>query len=189
MRAGPPFEMSQGELACAKPNAAVWSGVFQPGDRLLGEDIETRLSLSRSPVREAPRQLQVGATVEHRPGLRAVRRGLSHAEVAALDENKAGIANAVADPDRAGPIDQQFHRCIYLEARNRFLPKSARALTDALIVLGPATVANEVRIAVMRLQHQPIIDAIRVGGAEAAGALAEAHPRTALRHRLSVMRG
>uniref|UniRef100_UPI004047DC42 GntR family transcriptional regulator n=1 Tax=Yoonia sp. TaxID=2212373 RepID=UPI004047DC42 len=209
-------EMSQGDVAYTKLIEAVRSGVFQPGDRLREEDVAARLALSRTPVREALRKLESDGIVEHRPRLGAIVRGLSHtevvelyemrlvlertaaemaakhalaAEVDELDDLNAAIANSVADPAKAASINQQFHRCIYLATRNRFLLDSARALNNALMLLGPTTLADEERITVVCRQHQDIIDAIRNGDAEAAGASAEAHLQTSLRHRLSVMRG
>lgn len=209
-------EMSQGDVAYSKLIEAVRSGVFQPGDRLREEDVAARLALSRTPVREALRKLESDGIVEHRPRLGAIVRSLSHtevvelyemrlvlertaaemaakhaiaAEINELDELNEAIANAVADPAQAASINQQFHRCIYLATRNRFLLESARALNNALMLLGPTTLADEARITVVCGQHQNIIDAIRNGDAEAAGASAEAHLQTSLRHRLSVMRG
>ncbi|KQI68009.1 GntR family transcriptional regulator [Loktanella sp. 3ANDIMAR09] len=209
-------EMSQGEVAYATLLEAIRGGVFQPGDRLREEDVATRLALSRTPVREALRKLESDGIVEHRPRLGAVVRALNHtevvelyemrlvlertaaemaakhaiaAEIDELEELNEAIANAVADPAQAASINQQFHRCIYLATRNRFLLESARALNNALMLLGPTTLADEARITVVCRQHKDIIDAIRNGDAEAAGASAEAHLQTSLRHRLSVMRG
>ena len=208
--------MSQGEVAYAKLLEAIRSGVFQPGDRLREEDVGARLSLSRTPVREALRKLEADGIVEHRPRIGAIVRTLSHtevvelyemrqvlertaaemaakhasaAEIDELEELNAAIAKAVADPALAASINQQFHRCIYLSTRNRFLLESARALNNALLLLGPTTLADEARITVVCRQHQDIIEAIRNGDAEAAGASAETHLQTSLRHRLSVMRG
>ena len=216
MLSGPPTDLSQGEVAYARLLEAIRDGLYQPGDRLREEEIGARLSLSRTPVREALRKLESDGVVEHRPRLGAIVRTLSHTEVVELyemrlvlertaaelaakhalaaeldelDELNAAIANATADPALAASINQQFHRCIYLATRNRFLLEAARALNNALLLLGPTTLADEARITVVCRQHQDIIDAIREGDAEAAGASAEAHLQTSLRHRLSVMRG
>lgn len=216
MLSSPPTDLSQGEVAYARLLEAIRDGLYQPGDRLREEEIGARLSLSRTPVREALRKLESDGVVEHRPRLGAIVRTLSHTEVVELyemrlvlertaaelaakhalaaeldelDELNAAIANATADPALAASINQQFHRCIYLATRNRFLLEAARALNNALLLLGPTTLADEARITVVCRQHQDIIDAIREGDAEAAGASAEAHLQTSLRHRLSVMRG
>lgn len=209
-------DLSQGGIAYARLLEAIKTGVFQPHDRLREEDVATRLSLSRTPVREALRKLEADGIIEHRPRLGAVVRALSRTEVVELYEMRlvlertaaemaakhaiaaeideledlnAEIAKALHAPALAAAINQQFHRCIYLATRNRFLLESARALNNALMLLGPTTLADEERIATVCQQHQVIIDAIRNGDPETAGAAAEAHLQTSLRHRLAVMRG
>jgi DNA-binding GntR family transcriptional regulator len=208
-------DMSQGEVAYEALLQAIREGQFRPGDRLREIDISDRLSLSRTPIREALRKLESDGVVEHRPRLGAVIRTLSHAEVVELYEMRvvlertaaemaakhaiaaevdelgdinAAIAGA-ANPDRAAALNQKFHRCIYLATRNRFLLESARALNNALLLLGPTTLADEARIKTVSHQHQDIINAIRAGDTQAAGAAAMVHLETSLRHRLKVMRG
>lgn len=207
-------ELSQGGIAFAKLMDAIKAGEFRPGDRLREVDIAKRLSLSRTPIREALRRLEAERIVEHRPRIGAVIRTLDQtevvelyemrlvlertaaemaakhaieAEVDALNALNEQIAAAVDDPSRAAAINQQFHRSIYLAARNRFLLESARALNNALLLLGPTTLADADRINTVVAQHALIIDAISNGDVEAAGVAAEAHLQTSLRHRLSVM--
>ena len=204
-------EMSQGELAYARLVEAIRSGDFRPGDRLRETDIAARLSLSRTPIREALRKLEADGIVEHRARIGAVIRKLSHAEVVELYEMRVvlertaaemaakhaaeaevdalealndALAKAGARPRAAAAINQDFHRGIYLATRNRFLLEAARALNNALMLLGETTLDDAARIRTVCHQHQDIIDAIRAGDVEAAGASAEAHLQTSLRHRL-----
>ena len=79
-------EMSQGESAYARLLDAIRDGEFQPGDRLREIDVAARLSLSRTPVREALRKLESDGIVEHRPRIGAVIRRLSQTEVVELYE-------------------------------------------------------------------------------------------------------
>ena len=208
-------DMSHGELAYHRLLTAIQSGDFQPGDRLRETDVAARLDLSRTPVREAFRRLEADGIVEHKARIGAVIRSLSHTEVVELYEMRlvlertaaelaarhavvaeidemedlnAAIAQATDNPSKAAGINQGFHRCIYLAARNRFLVESARALNNALMLLGPTTLADRDRIATVCRQHADIIDAIRSRDVEAAGASAEAHLQTSLRHRLKAMR-
>lgn len=207
-------DLSQGGIAFAKLMEAIKSGVLQPGDRLREVDIADRFALSRTPVREALRRLEAEKIIEHRPRIGAVIRTLDQTEVVELYEMRLvlertaaemaakhaseaevdslaalneQIAAAVHDPTRAAAINQQFHRSIYLAARNRFLLESARALTNAMLLLGPTTLADEDRIKTVVAQHVAIIDAIARGDIEAAGVTAEAHLQTSLRRRLAVM--
>lgn len=211
-----PADLSQGGVAFAKLMEAIRAGAFKPGDRLREADVAERLSLSRTPVREALRRLEAENIIEHRPRIGAVIRTLSQTEVVELYEMRlvlertaaemaakhsveaevdalaalnAQIEASVHDPARAAAINQQFHRAIYLAARNRFLLESARALNNALLLLGPTTLADDARIGVVVKQHSQIINAISAADSCAAGAAAEAHLQTSLRHRLSVLHG
>jgi len=207
-------DLSQGGVAFAKLMAAIKDGVLRPGDRLREIDIAERFSLSRTPIREALRRLEAERIIEHRPRIGAIIRMLDQtevvelyemrlvlertaaemaakhameAEVDALADLNKNITKAVHNPSRAAAINQQFHRAIYLATRNRFLLESARALNNALLLLGPTTLADEARINTVVHQHNQIIDAISRGDIEAAGVASEAHLQTSLRHRLSVM--
>lgn len=204
-------QKSSGETAYDAVMAALREGVYLPGDRLREEDVGERLGLSRTPVREALRRLEADRIIEHRARIGAVVRKLEHselvelyemrmvlertaAELAAqhgipaefdtLDDLNQGIASERGNPARAAAINQDFHRGLYLACRNRFLLEAARALNNALLLLGPTTFTDEARIDVVVGQHQMIVDALRSGDAEAAGAAAEAHLQTSLRQRL-----
>ena len=207
-------DLSHGEIAYQKLMAAIRAGDFQPGDRLREIDVATRLSLSRTPVREALRRLEAEGIVEHRARIGAIIRTLDHAEVVelyemrivlertaaelaarhavpaeidAMEELNAAIGDAIDDPARAAAINHDFHRMIYAATRNRFLLGAARALNNALMLLGPTTLADAARIKTVCDQHAGIVAAIREGDAEAAGRAAAMHLETSLRHRLKVM--
>lgn len=211
----PVSDQSQGEIAYTRLHDAIRAGIYRPGDRLREVEIAERLSLSRTPIREALRRLEADAVIEHRARIGAVVRTLSHAEVVelyemrvvlertaaemaakhaidaeadALEQLNADLAKSISNPNKAAAINQTFHRGIYLATRNRFLLESARALNNALMLLGPTTLADAARIKIVCAQHQDIVDAIRAGDAVAAGEKAEAHLQTSLRHRLSAMR-
>ena len=209
-------DLSQGRQAFAKLMQAIESGVYQPGDRLREVEIADRLSLSRTPIREALRRLEAENIIEHRPRVGAVIRSLGQAEVVELYEMRLvlertaaemaakhaaeaevdalgalndEISAAGADASKAAAVNQKFHQAIYLAARNRFLLDAARAMNNALLLLGPTTLADADRIATVAHQHAQIIEAIGAGDIEGAGAAAEAHLQTSLRYRLKVMRG
>ena len=208
-------DLSQGGVAFAKLMHAIESGVYQPGDRLRETEIADRLALSRTPIREALRRLEAEKIIEHRPRVGAVIRTLGQAEVVELYEMRlvlertaaemaakhaaaaevdamAGLNDEIAatqDGPKAAAINQKFHRAIYLAARNRFLLDAARAMNNALLLLGPTTLADAARIATVVTQHRQIMEAIGAGDIDGAGAAAEAHLQTSLRYRLKVIRG
>ena len=205
---------SSGEVAYAALLASIRAGVYKPGDRLREEEVAERLELSRTPVREALRRLETDGIVEHKPRLGAAIRCLSHGEVVelyemrmvlertaaelaarhgvlaefdTLDELNARIEAERSNPTQAAAINQSFHEGIYLAGRNRFLRDAARALNNALLLLGPTTFTDEARLDVVVGQHRQIVEALRAADPEAAGAAAAAHLETSLRHRLRAM--
>jgi DNA-binding GntR family transcriptional regulator len=209
-------DMSQGEVAYHRLHEAIRTGHFRPGDRLRETDVASQLDLSRTPVREALRKLESDGIVEHRPRIGAVIRTLSTPEVVELYEMRLVLERTAAemaakhasaaeidvlidlnaqieasghDPQAAAALNQDFHRCIYMATRNRFLLESARALNNALMLLGPTTLDDAARIKTVSTQHAQIIKAISAGDQAAAGTAANIHLQTSLRHRLKVMRG
>lgn len=207
---------SSGQTAYDALIGLIRRGECQPGHRLREEDIGERLQLSRTPVREALRRLEAEGIVEHRPRIGATVRQLSHnevvelyemrvvlertaAELAArhgteaefetLDDLNQDISRERANPRLAAAINQDFHKGLYLACRNRFLVASAEALNSSLLLLGPTTYSDAARIDTVVSQHQMIVDALRMGDVEAAGAAAEAHLQTSLRHRLRSLLG
>lgn len=209
-------QKSSGEAAYDALLTALRSGIFRPGDRLREEEVGTRLALSRTPVREALRRLEGDGIVEHRPRVGAVIRSLSHTETVELYEMRVVLERTAAEmaakhgaaaefdaleamnnrieAERANPalgaaINQDFHRGLYLAGRNRFLLEAARALNNALLLLGPTTYTDPDRIDVVVRQHRAIIAALRERDAEAAGAATEAHLQTSLLHRLKGLSG
>ncbi|MEL6767381.1 MAG: GntR family transcriptional regulator [Pseudomonadota bacterium] len=202
---------SSGEAAYEAVLASIRAGRFKPGDRLREEEVGERLKLSRTPVREAIRRLEADGIVEHRPRMGAVIRSLeqreivelyemrvvlertaaefaaqhgSAAEFDTLDDLNTQIAAEQGNPATAAAINQAFHRHLYVAGRNRFLMEAARALNNSLLLLGPTTYTDEARIDTVVAQHRSIVDALRNGDAEAAGAAAEAHLQASLRYRL-----
>ncbi len=207
----PNTSQSSGEAAYTALVAALREGTFASGDRLREEDVAERLGLSRTPVREALRRLESDGIVEHRPRIGALIRSLSHTEVVELYEMRMVLERTAAEmatkhgtaaefdalddlndrieAEREAPaigaaINQDFHRGLYLAGRNRFLMEAARALNNSLLLVGPTTYTDPARIDVVVQQHRDIVAALREGDAEAAGAAAEAHLQTSLRHRL-----
>ena len=201
-------------LAYGKILESLRSGAYKSGDRLREEEVSEALGISRTPVREALRKLESDGIIEHQPRIGAIIRGLSHTEVVELYEMRLILERAAAEmaakhgteaefdtleamnnqieaerdnPALGASINQEFHQCIYLAARNRFLLESARALNNSLLLLGPTTFSNRARIDVVVKQHREIINALRAGDAESAGAAIEAHLQMSLRYRLTNM--
>jgi len=205
---------SSGSSAYAALINSIREGVFAPGDRLREEDVGERLGLSRTPVREAFRRLEAEGIIEHRPRHGAVVRQLQHTEIIELYEMRAVLERTAAEmaakhgsaaefdnledlnnqiaaerdnPNLGAAINQDFHRGLYLSARNRFLLASARELNNSLLLLGPTTYTDPDRIDVVATEHAAIVAALKAGDASEAGKAAAAHLATSLRHRLRTL--
>ncbi|WP_425038812.1 GntR family transcriptional regulator [Primorskyibacter sp. S187A] len=207
-------DKSSGERAYEALLGEIRAGQFAPGDRLREEDVGAKLGLSRTPVREALRRLENDGIVEHRPRVGAIIRTLSHTEIVELYEMRivlertaaamaakhgadaefdameamnAEIEAARDAPMRGASINQSFHHALHLAGRNRFLLEAARALTNALLLLGPTTYTDPARLDAVTAQHRDILTALRARDPQAAAEAAEAHLQCSLRYRLKAL--
>jgi DNA-binding GntR family transcriptional regulator len=208
-------EIPQGQGAYRRLLDEIRSGALAPGARLRETDLADRLGISRTPVREAIRQLEADGLVVHLPRQGATIRSLDHAEVVELYEMRAVLegtaarlaARAASDIELAelmalnaelarapaGPqareLNRQFHRTLIEAARNRFLVKSMSALQKTLLILGPSTLAEPDRAVSAVKEHGAVLVALQQRDGGAAEAAMRAHVEAALSARLRGMRG
>lgn len=207
--------MPQGQGAYRRLLEDIRAGTLAPGSRLRETDLAVRLGISRTPVREAIRQLEADGLVVHLPRQGATVRSLDHAEVIELYEMRAvlegtaarlaarvvsavelaelGDLNGELAAVEAGPaaqeLNRQFHRTLLDSARNRFLVKAMSALQKTLLILGPTTLADANRAAAAVAEHAAVLAALAARDAAAAEAAMRAHVESALSARLRGMRG
>jgi DNA-binding GntR family transcriptional regulator len=112
----------------------------------------------------------------------------SRAEIAELRDLNAAMLAAVETPLEVSRLNAHFHRIIFEAARNRYLLASARALSNATLVLGPTTLENVERVTSVVAQHEAIIDALEKGDASGAAEAAGEHIETSLSYRLKSLR-
>ncbi len=196
------FEVLQSEIL---------EGQLQPGERVKEADLAERFGLSRTPIREALRRLETRGLLVHEPyrGMvvarlehsaigelyvmrevldgAAARMAAQHAtatEISAMQNQIARDRKLLNEPVKLAASNRAFHHAIYRAAHNRFLMTSADALTEALALLGPTTLAATGRGAQSVDEHQAIVDAIKAGDGRAAEAAARTHIRHAFEVRL-----
>jgi DNA-binding GntR family transcriptional regulator len=206
---------SQSDIAYARLFEAVQAGRYRPGDRLREAEVAERLTMGRTPVRDALRRLEAEGIVEHRPRMGAVIRSLTQPEVVELYEMRIVLERTAAElaarhagtaelaelddlntamgadgltPQEASRLNANFHRCLFMATRNRFLLDASRGMTNALMLLGPTTLDDVPRIQEVHHQHGAVLDAVRRHDSLAAGAAAALHIETSLRHRLKALR-
>ena len=205
----------QGQGAYARLLDEIRDGALTPGTRLTETEIASRLDISRTPGREAIRQLEADGLVEHRPRTGAVVRRLSYpeimelyemrvvlectaarlaarsasdVEIAELDEINAEMAAATGNSAAAYEFNRQFHRALIDAARNRFLLKSVNAIHKTLLILGPSTLTEAARAEQAIAEHRAVVAALRDRDGPAAEQLMRSHMEHAQRTRLKLLR-
>ncbi|MBA4205109.1 MULTISPECIES: GntR family transcriptional regulator [unclassified Pannonibacter] len=208
-------EIPQGQAAYRRLLEDIRDGGLAPGMRLRETELAERLGISRTPVREAIRQLEADGLVVHLPRQGASIRTLDHAEVVELYEMRAvlegtaarlaaraassielaelaalnnELAAAPAGP-QARELNRQFHRTLFDAARNRFLLKSISALQKTLLILGPSTLSDPERAALAVAEHAAVLAAFEARDGAGAEAAMRAHVEAALSARIRSMRG
>jgi DNA-binding GntR family transcriptional regulator len=193
---------------------AIRDGELAPGTRLREEDLAATLQMSRTPVREALRQLQAEGLLEQdaQRGMAVARldhqmmtelylmrdvlegtaarlaaRHASEAEVAVLRDLVDVEAKLGKESRNLARHNQRFHEALYLAAHNRYLLKTLNALRDAMALLGETTYAAPGRAKTALAEHRAIVEAIASGDPAAAEAAARAHIQGAQRTRIRML--
>ncbi|MFQ6550927.1 GntR family transcriptional regulator [Aestuariibius insulae] len=207
-------DIPQGQDAYHRIIAEIRSGAMVPGDRLTEVDLAERFGISRTPVREAIRQLEADGLVTHTPRRGATIRTLGPAEISELYDMRAVLEGAAAqfaaraasevelaelseihqamtktsDAEELYRLNQHFHAGLLDAARNRFLMKSVAAVTKTLLILGRSTMEEGDRASEALSEHAKILAALEARDPETAGNVMRAHIAAAHRARLRQLR-
>lgn len=205
---------SSGEDAYVALYEAMLSGELKPGDRIREAEIAKMLGMSRTPVREAMRQLETQGLLSHQPRKGVTIRKLDHsaitelylvrvtlegmaaaeaarhaseAEIEALQDMVASDAMVQADPVRLSRTNRVFHQTIYRAAHNRFLLDMLASLEVTMSLLGKTTLSLRDRPAPALEEHRRIVAAIAARAPDDAEAAAKQHIQAAHRARLRLL--
>jgi DNA-binding GntR family transcriptional regulator len=172
-------------------------GVLEPGAALDETELARRFLVSRTPVREAIRQLAASGLIESRPHRGSVVAQPSHEHLigvfeamAELEALCAGLAaqritpverHALAaahdelramiqsgDPQRYHEINEAFHSTIYAGAHNAYLAEITLATRVRVQPFRRAQFRNIGRLAKSHMEHDLVVTAIMRGDREAA---------------------
>ena len=192
---------------------AIRDGQYAPGTRMREADVAEQIGVSRTPVREAFRQLQADGLLTMEPwrgvvvakmdqqqmvelyAMRQVLEGTAAglaARHAAASQTEAlreilDAADGETDSDKLAELNRQFHQGIYDAAHNRFLLKALHALRDSMALLPSTTYALPERPPLAQSEHRDILQAIENHDQAAAEKAAQAHIAQAERARLKVV--
>lgn len=188
---------------------AIRTGVIDPGERLIELDLAAALEMSRTPVREALRRLEVERLVENAPRrgfsvptmtlddlvevfeIREVLEGLAArraanrmgpAEVDALRATVERMERAAEADDLTALSEAStaFHRLLRSGSRHGRLPALIDLLGDAYRSLGAHELAPE-RVGAAVAEHRAILAAIAARDGDSAERVTREHARHALR--------
>ncbi len=206
---------STAQDAYARLVAEIRSGTLRPGARLTETELATRFGISRTPVREAIRQLEAEGLVVHQPRVGAALRALDYAEVTELYEMRAvlegtaarlaaraasqvelaelgaineDMAAATGNAERLYHLNKQFHAALLDAAKNRFLVAAMGAIHKTMLILGPSTMEEAERAAAALGEHRQVLDALAARDGGSAEMLMRGHIEAAQRVRLRQFR-
>ena len=173
------------------------SGEFRPGEELDEKRLAETFNVSRTPVREALRQLAASELVEWRPHQTAIVAKITPARMVEMFEMMAELegfcgrlaARRMSPSEHAELIvihkqfepyvhsgsnegyhamNKQFHRAIFNGSHNRYLVDQASGLYDRLAPYRAYQLRRPDALRLASQEHQQIIEAIVAGDGDTA---------------------
>jgi DNA-binding GntR family transcriptional regulator len=183
---------------------AISSGELAPGTLLDEQQLADRYGASRTPVREALRQLATSGMVEIRARRGVIVRHVTADEVMDMFETMAELeatcvrlatyritplersrllriheASEAAvesnDVDAYDALNREFHEAIYRAAHNDFLAEQAIGVRTRLNAFRRMQLRQERRLAKSRMEHDAVMRAIAEGNGDEAARRMRAH--------------
>jgi len=179
-------------------------GGLPPGPALDETDIARRFSVSRTPVREALRQLVASGLVEARPHrgalvaqpslerlngmfeamaeLEALCAGLAAERMAPVERHQLEavheelrLLSQAGNPDRFHKVNERFHNTIYAGSQNAYIAEMTLATRVRVQPFRRAQFRNLGRLAKSHDEHDRVVVAIMRGDKAGAAAAMRAH--------------
>ena len=178
---------------------AILNGELAAGESLVEAELASRLSVSKTPVREALKTLEGTGLVVIRPYTGATVRVFSDDDAVAIYDMRlllepeavrrsvlSGIdaGEAAAALDRAGSAasgserslaNREFHRALYRGCGNSLLVQSLDGLRDQIALISSGSWARTASWQREAEEHARILEAARAADAERAAQLVRAH--------------
>lgn len=196
------------EIVFESMREAILSGVLQPGERLMEIQLAEEMGVSRTPVREAIRKLELENFVVMIPRKGAYVAGVSSKDVADVFEIRSaleGLAAGLAaeritedeleqmervlfyrasegeemDLEQIVKSDTDFHALVYSASRNERLIQILANLREQIQRFRATSLAVPGRNKLALEEHRAIVEALRNHNSEEAQSLAMAHIVTA----------
>lgn len=197
-----------GEIVYETLREAIIKQTLRPGERLMEQDLAEEMGVSRTPVREAIRKLELEGYVVMIPRKGAYVAGLSIKDInnvfemrGALESLAAGLAasratqeeieqmerNLVMEAAHYGSgdllktidVDTRFHELIYQASKNSRLQNMLKDLRDQVQRFRMKTLAVPGRMKYALAEHKKIVEAIAAGNVSEARQAAKEHIESA----------
>ncbi|MGD9866552.1 MAG: GntR family transcriptional regulator [Hyphomicrobiales bacterium] len=202
---------SLGEAVYKELRRRISRGDLGPGERLREVELANELGVSRTPVREALKQLKSdgllnylgsrGATIAELTPQQAIelytlrevlegaaaRLAAQHALDPEIDILKAHLhqqKEAGEDPQKLAELNRHFHQTIYRLTHNRYLIDVLGKTQDYMVLLQRTAYMHPGRSKSAYKEHADIVDAIARHDPDAAEAASRRHSREAQRIRM-----
>lgn len=205
------------ELVFESLREAIIQGRLKPGERLMEMQLADEMGVSRTPVREAIRKLELEGFVVMIPRKGAYVSGISVKDIvdvfevrAALEALAAGLAaeritdeeleelerslvqtTEISDKDNIGAIvenDTNFHDLIYKACRNERLVQIITHLKEQIQRFRTTSLSQPGRLRDALVEHRAIVEAISDRNIEMSQNLAREHIENAEQSLLNAMR-
>ena len=202
----PPVAITRGDNLVERLAGEIAASVFPPGSRLDEVTLATRYGVSRTPVREALRQLESTGLIERRPfrgaivsqptpdaladmfvaasEIEATCARLAALSMSAADRNalrrthdKMGDVARAKGKDAYHDVNIAFHERIYAGAHNATMATVARDLRRRLAPFRRGQFDAANRVPQSYAEHEEIVRAIERGNGEEAATLMRQHMR------------
>ncbi|MCA9985962.1 MAG: GntR family transcriptional regulator [Anaerolineales bacterium] len=200
---------SKHEVVYELLHQAIIRGEYEPGQRLVIDDLASRYGVSAIPIREALRQLEADGFVEIAPyvgatvteisadsvfeifglletmeaiGSRSACRCLSDAELATLDELVVQMDEALETPDEWSRLNKAFHLQICEYAHTTLIKEMMRKVLDHWDRLRQHYMKDVLGLRLVQAQaeHRQIMAAFHERDAEEVERLIRVHNQHAL---------
>lgn len=204
------------ELVFDALREAIIAGRLEPGQRLLENQLAEELGVSRTPVREAIRKLELEGFVVMVPRrgayvasislkdvtdvfeIRGALEGLAaqlaaeratDEEIEHMERHLVEIGRSVEQRDvvKLVELDTGFHELLYVASRNQRLGQILNLLREQIQRFRTQTLAHPERMKVALEEHRRIVEALAMRDPELARRLAEEHIESAQSSLMSLM--
>ena len=194
----------------------ILAGQYAEGEALTELGVAKELNVSRTPVREALRQLELEELVELRPNRGAIVKGISADDIRDIYEIRSVIESMAAgraaeeaseeeldsleetldltqfyldrkNYDKLKEMDGQFHQQLYEMCKSRMLRHILADLHNYVGRTRGASLKTEGRAQASIMEHRAILEALRAGDAALAKERMNAHVKNTQANIMKIM--